>query len=241
MSKKSDNRMKAWWHTPLGRHVMHGEQQALAALDGRFFGYFQLQIGGGEKILPACGRPVSQSLVSADGDVEAHAESLPFKSHSIDNLLLLHVLETASDPHQVLRESERILAADGTLMLCSFNPVSLWGMQRLLSWQDAPPWDGHFFSQTRIRDWLALLNFEVQYQQRLLFRPPLHNERWLEACRFADRWGRRLWPWFGGVTLLVATKRTIPLTPVRQAWRGRRLFPGTPLVNKPITRNAKHG
>lgn len=230
-----------WWHSPLGECLLSAEQDILNHMEQPLLGYFYLQLGGNSLCLPEANRPIKQCLLADNGDVLAKPEALPFKSHSIDNMLILHVLERAQDPHQLLRETERVLAADGKLILCSFNPFSLWGLRRLFSWQDKPPWDGHFFTQTRIKDWLALLNFEVIEQHKVVFRPPFRHPGWLAGSSFIERWGRRLWPWLGAVSVMVATKRTIPLNPIRESWRQRRLFPTPKLVNKPLTREQPHG
>ena len=241
MNHSDSKDIERWWQSPLGQQLLMVERELVSQLDEPLPGYFFLQLGGGESCLPLSNRASSHCLVAPEGDVQAEAESLPFKSHSIDNLLLLHVLERSRDPHQLLREAERVLAADGKLILCCFNPFSLWGLRRLFSWQDSPPWDGHFFSQTRIRDWLALLNFEVTEQHKAVYRPPFRHSRWMQGSLFMERWGRRLWPWLGGVSVMVAAKRTIPLTPVRESWRKRRLFPTPGLVNKPLTRERNNG
>lgn len=232
--------LEAWWQTPLGQTVAEAEQELLTRLTSPFYGFFQLQMGGIES-LPALNRTLSTTLLAQRGDIYANTDALPFKSHSIDNLLMVHILEFATDPHQVLREAERVLTADGKLVLCCFNPVSLWGLRRLFSMQDVAPWHGHFFSQTRIRDWLSLLNFEVIEHHRVLFRAPFKNEKWLRRWQFIERWGKRFWPLLGGVSVIVASKRSIPLTPVREEWRKRRLFPSPSLVNKPITRDNHNG
>src|SRR3569832_2439994 len=46
--------------------------------------------------------------VEAPGRVQADPMFLPFESQSLDLLLLPHVLEFSSNPHQVLREAERV-------------------------------------------------------------------------------------------------------------------------------------
>jgi SAM-dependent methyltransferase len=241
MADKKRFQINDWWQSPLGHFVSALERENVAGLSSPILGYFSIQIGGGSRYRPLSSRSANQSWVSTKGDLNAWPEALPFKSHSIDNLLLLHVLEYADDPHQVLREAERVLAADGKLILCCFNPISLWGLRRLFSWQDAPPWHGYFFTKTRVKDWLALLSFEVIEQHKILFRPPFKNSRWLEASGFLERWGQRLWPWFGAVSVMVATKRTIPLNPLRGNKSQRHFFPSPGLVNKPITRDNKHG
>jgi len=224
-----------WWQSPLGHSVLDQEKTAIQSLTSHFHGHYQLQTGTERSLLPSLPRSCVQKVMASSADVYGDCKSLPFKCHSIDTLLLSHVLEFSSDPHQVLREAERVLVSDGTIILCSFNPWSLWGLRRLFSWQDIPPWQGTFFSQTRIKDWLALLNFEVITTERLLFRPPVQSAKWFQRFKLIERWGKRLWPLFSGVSILIATKRTIPLTPVTMPWRAKQLFP-SPLTQRPVSR-----
>jgi len=235
---KTDNEqtMTDWWQSPLGQHVLMQEQSLLQLLSPHFHGYFQLQTGLKQSLLPQLSKPSIQKVMAPSADIYGDSSALPFKCHSIDTLLLPHVLEFSSDPHQVLREAERVLVSDGILVLCCFNPWSLWGLRRLFSWQDGPPWQGVFFSQTRIKDWLALLNFEVVTAKKYLFQPPLSSPKWLNKLSLMERWGQRLWPAFAGATILIATKRTIPLTPSPQRWRAQPLFPSGRLIGKPATR-----
>lgn len=230
-----------WWQSPLGQHVLMQEKALLKSLVSHFYGYYQLQIGIDKRMLPEVSIPSQQKIMAKSADVEGNSEALPFKCHSIDTLLLSHELEFSADPHQVLREVERVLVADGTLILCCFNPWSLWGLRRLFSWQSNPPWHGHFFSQSRIKDWLALLNFEVITIERFLFCPPVRSEKWLGCFAFMERVGMRIWPAFSGARIMVAKKRTIPLTPVTMNWRTGQLFPTGRLVNKPVTREKING
>lgn len=240
MTENKHPDMASWWQSPMGQTLAGAETELLNQLSSAFYGSTQLQLGGSD-MLPALNKLLKRTLLSSAGDVNAKPEALPFKCHSIDNLMLLHVLEFHTDPHQVLREAERVLTADGKLLLFCFNPISLWGLQRLFSWQDVAPWHGHFFTQTRIQDWLALLNFEVIEQHRLFFRPTFTSEKWMQRTVFMERWGKRLWPYFGSVNLLVATKRTIPLNPLRSEKLRAQFFPGPRLINKPITRDNPNG
>lgn len=240
---KADHRKKMadWWQSPLAMSILDDEQRLFQANAHHFFGYVQLQLGASQPLLPKVNRPCIQHVMAERADFDGCYESLPIKWHSIDTLLLSHVLEFSSDPHQILREAERVLVSDGTLVLSHFNPWSLWGIRRLFSWQDRPPWQGHFFSMARLKDWLALLNFDVVRVERTMFRPPIRSSKWFQRCAFMERWGRRLWPIFSGVTVVVATKRTIPMTPVRQGWQTNRLFPAGRLANKPVVREQNDG
>jgi SAM-dependent methyltransferase len=236
-----EKKMLSWWQNSLGQSILRQEKTALRALSNHFYGNYQFQLGIEQRLLPDVSRNTLQKVLSKTGDVEACYQALPLKCHCLDTLLLVHVLEFSVDPHQVLREVERVLVADGTVVLCCFNPWSLLGLRRLISWQDQPPWQGRFFSQTRIRDWLALLNFEVIATERLMFQPAFSSEKWLARFSPMERWGKRLWPVFSGVTILVAKKRTIPLTPITPRWHKKQLFPPRQLVNKPATREKSNG
>ncbi len=240
---KTDHKKKMvdWWQSSLGGSILDAERSIFQSNVKFFFGYIQLQLGLAQSLLPDVSRPCIQKVIAGQADIDGCYESLPIKWHSIDTLLLSHVLEFSSDPHQILREAERVLVADGTLVLCHFNPWSLWGIRRLFSWQDRPPWQGHFFSLARIKDWLALLNFDVVMIERTMFRPPIRSAKWFERCAFLERWGKRLWPVFSGVTIVIATKRTIPLTPITSRWQTKQLFPSGTLVNKPVIREKKNG
>ena len=227
--------MADWWQSPLGRHIVSEERALLASFPLYFHGYYQIQIGDCEGLLPSLSGSYVQKTMSPLADFEGRINALPFKSRSIDTLLLPHVLEFSDDPHQVLREVERVLDIDGTVLLFIFNPWSLWGLRRLVSRKKAAPWYGYFFSRTRIKDWLSLLNFEVVETRALLFHPPINNEAWFKRLGFIARWCSRCGGLFSGATLLIAQKRTIPLTPIKHGWRTRSLFPSS-LTPKPVSR-----
>jgi SAM-dependent methyltransferase len=233
--------MTTWWHSPLGQALQDKEQIAITSLQNPIYGDVNVQLGGTRPCFPATTQSRSECLVGDDGSIMAHAEALPFRSKSVDNLLLLHVLEHAADHHQLLREADRVLAADGKIILFCFNPFSLWGLRSLFSRNDSRPWNGHFFMLHRIKDWLALLNFDVIEQQKLMYCPPFSNTRWLNKCEYLERYGQRWWSCLGGVNIVVAVKRTIPLTPAKAKWQKRKLFMGPNLVSKPLTRNTRHG
>tara|TARA_R110000772_G_scaffold266591_1_gene389251 strand:- start:436 stop:1170 length:735 start_codon:yes stop_codon:yes gene_type:complete len=234
-------KMITWWKSPLGCSVIKQEKSVLQSLSSYFHGNYQFQLGIGQRLLPQVPLSRMQKIMAQSADVEGRNESLPFKCRCLDTLLLVHTIEFSPDPHQVLREAERVLVADGTLVLCYFSPWSFWGLRRLFALKAAPPWHGHFFSQTRIKDWLGLLNFEVVAAKRVVYFPPIQSERWLTRALILEQLGRRLWPVFSGVTVVVATKRTIPLTPITMYQHVKHLFPTGSLISKPVSREKKNG
>ncbi|MGM0481611.1 MAG: class I SAM-dependent methyltransferase [Pseudomonadota bacterium] len=111
---------------------------------------------------------ISPTAASSSGShvtVRAQLEHLPIKNASIEQIIMPFVLEFSRDPHQILREANRVLVDDGYILLTGFNPLS----PALLSgWlpgkQKSLPWAGRYFTALRVRDWLSLLGYElVQY------------------------------------------------------------------------------
>ena len=234
--KEQDREMTQWWQSSLARYIQSQEQQWLKYQQAKLHGFFQLQLGGQSLILPTSLRPCYQALMGSSGQFYAQSEQLPFKSDSVDVMLLQHVVEFSRQPHQLLREADRVLNEDGTLVVLCFNPFSVWGLRRLFSWQDSLPWRGQFFSRQRLKDWLSLLDFDVVEARSIIYCPPWQNERWIKRGGFLERWGRRLWPYLGGVTAIVAKKRTFLVTPLPSRWQNRKLFPRPQLVNPSATR-----
>ena len=143
-------------------------------------------------------------------------DALPFPSQSLDLVVLPHALELARDPHETLREVERVLVPEGRLVIAGFNPASLWGLrqrighlrQRLgLGGRMFMPNEGEFIGYWRLRDWLRLLSFEVEVGRFGCWRPPFGGSSWLEGWGWTERAGERWWPVLGAVYFVVAVKR----------------------------------
>jgi hypothetical protein len=127
----------------------------------------------------------------------------------------------------VLREAERSLIPDGHLVIIGFNPWSLWGVRRLLSWRSQEmPWNARFLSMNRIKDWLSLLGFDTLHCRYLFQRPPIRNSRMLGRLQFLEPTHGNDRMLLAGAYILVARKRTVILTPLKAVRNGRRqLFP----------------
>jgi SAM-dependent methyltransferase len=224
-----------WYQTRLGQRLAGVEQAALEAQLGNCFGYHLVQVGDLPGLDAGAATRIPHRLVLDHGGtpragLRAWPQALPLAADSVDVVVLAHTLEFSADPHGVLREADRILVPEGHLAILCFSPTSLWGLARLgrraLSRRPPVPWCGHFFTQRRLRDWLALLGFEALGAERLFFRPPLAHEKLMTLIEPVERWGDRFWPWLGAAYLLLARKRVIALTPVRPRWRPRRALVG---------------
>ena len=135
------------------------------------FGFELLQVGawGPARHLLSAARTQHTTLLAptpaAGVTLCSPLTSLPFASDSIDAILLPHTLELVQDPYAVLREAERVLVAEGCLLICGFNPWSGWGARRVFGqFFRRPPFPPHtrrLLAERRLRDWMALLDFEV--------------------------------------------------------------------------------
>ena len=123
-----------WLQTQQGRYVMDWEMERIDTLVVDLFGYNALQLGLPELDLLAHNRIPLRQVAGETGkvDVVCDLRELPFAANSIDLVVLPHVLEFHDNPHQILREVERILIPDGQLVVTGFNPLSLWGLRRRL-------------------------------------------------------------------------------------------------------------
>jgi SAM-dependent methyltransferase len=222
LESMADTVRQDWFEGPLGVRVLR-EEAALAtlALD-TVFGFELLQVGawGPARHLLAGARTQHTTLVApelAPGvTLCAPLDTLPFRSDSIDAILLPHTLELVEDPYAVLREAERVLTGEGCLMICGFNPFSGWGARRVFGQYFGrpafPPHTERMLSERRLRDWVALLGFDVDSVHGYLGFLPLkggagevHPRRALTA----------------GAYLLKARKRVSTLTLIRPRRRVR--------------------
>jgi len=243
-------RLCEWFDTPLGRSLQATEAHRLRAVLPHLYGTVALQLGhiGRHDLMEGVVAPTRILLDVPDthgfnnvAPVHGVADALPFETRSVDLVLLPHTLEFSPDPHQVLREVQRVLAPEGHVVILGFNPFSLWGLWRLFAHKHGrAPWCGQFLHLARVKDWLALLEFSPTQGKMLYYRPPLTNERVMERLFLLEKAGDRWWPMAAGVYLLVAKKRVPGMTALRPVWKTQRT-PVTAVI-RPVARGLRrHG
>ncbi|HSS45866.1 MAG TPA: methyltransferase domain-containing protein [Burkholderiales bacterium] len=210
-----------WFETPLGQYLLEQEQTYFDKTVADVFGFNAVQLGLAHHDFLRMSRIPLR--VSAGPDIEARVKLdfplLPFATNSIDLLMLPHVLEFSDNPHQILREAERVLLPEGQLIICGFNPRSLWGLSRQFGQSSGEyPWCGRFISLPRVKDWLALLGFEMTAGRLGCYVPPFRQEKWLRRFRFLEAAGDRWWAIAGGVYFLQAIKRVQGLRLIKPNW-----------------------
>lgn len=230
--------LRSWYQGPLGQWLLEFERAQFEDVLSELFGYFLVQVGAVmEDYLLGASRiryhvvldeqwPPSRpdSETARIHGMYGNADLLPLQNDSVDVVVLPHTLEFEPSPHQVLREVERVLVSEGHVVILGFNPWSAWGVRRLAGkWRrQPPPWCGSFRGAMRIRDWLALLGFDVEMTRYGFFRPPIGHPGVMNRLEWLERLGSRWWPYLGGAYIIVARKRVVALTPIRPRWRPRR-------------------
>ena len=221
----------AGWHAfRQGGALAAAINQQLVPWWQQIFGYYLLQVGNLSCQLDTTSARLRHHIsVSPSPEIGpmllAEPDALPIQSASIDAVLLSHCLEFQADPHHVIREAHRVLMADGYLLVTGFNPYSLLGACQFLPWLKRElPWQGHFFSASRIKDWLHLVGFEVLSEERFFASAMVATE--FRAGRW-QRFSERYLNYFAANYMLVARKRELPLTPIRPKWQVQRGYPAT--------------
>lgn len=172
----------------------------------KLFGFHLLKLGrlSAELATHKCAIQHQINLAPQGENIQIYADphQLPLLNKSIDVCLLAHALNYSPDPHRLLREVDRVIVDDGWLILSNFNPFSLLGMASCIpKLNRRPPYTARMFSSIRLTDWLKLLNYEICEQF---------------SCHILP-WNQKNSPHphltiFGCFHLIIARKRTIPMT-----------------------------
>ena len=240
------DKLSIWFMSPLGKIVFSSEKEQLENILPGLFGYHILQFGYAAELDFLNSSRISNKIVLFLEDSEINkkinmpirtiAEDLPITMDSIDVVLLPHILEYSKDAHKLLREIDRVLTPEGYAVIIGINPFSLWGLWHMIfCWWNKMPWSGHLISVSRMKDWLSLLDFEIEKVKYFFFSPPLSNVKLLKKFLPLERLGKYCYPIFGGLYIVVAKKRVAPLTPIRMKWQQKQNLLGTEFV-KPTSR-----
>lgn len=234
------NVQHAWFNSTAGRYLQAKEQALYDQAVFDLFGFNALQMGCLQMDLLRNSR-IPNRYKSSEFDTSSlgnhlrcYDDFLPFADMSLDLLLLPHRLEFSERPHQTLREAERVMMPDGHLLISGFNPLSSWGatagLNKLVSRKNYFPWNGQFIGLTRMKDWLALMGFEILSVEMCCHVPPFEQAAWHKRFVFMDKASERCCTMLGGVYFIVAKKRVVGMTPIKPNWKN------TPLKSALVSR-----
>ncbi len=232
--------LEAWLDGPLGQRLMDLELRVVTEVLEDVFGTQLLQIGQwgpADGFLQAARtrRGALLDIRPDSADLCAEPEHLAVASHSVDAVLLPHTLERSADPHQVLREADRVLLADGRLIVAGFSPVGPLGLRRLFGRRPFPPDCIQIVRQKRLLEWLSVLGYEAVSQRRFFYALPFFTAKWTGHNDRMERLGSRYCSRLACAYVLHARKRVFRIVPVGPILRRRR--PAVVGLAEPSTRN----
>ncbi|TYK64708.1 class I SAM-dependent methyltransferase [Colwellia echini] len=234
----------SWQDLPNGRLIKKAIESELSPWWPKFFGYHVAKLGALSAEVEIVNSTIKHQVCVCNQNTYSKSHSndinssevnltrvvgdiddLPLQKHSVDVCLLSHALEFSLDPHHVVREANRVLIPNGYLVITGFNPISLAGLNRLLPYRrKKSPWNEHFFTPMRVKDWLHLMGFEVLADQRSLHSSLTGK---LTTEKLDNKWhhfAKNYLPSLGSVYVIVAKKRVLPLTPIKPRWQIRPEF-----------------
>jgi SAM-dependent methyltransferase len=234
------SQLDLWFSTEFGQKMLSVQRDLIDERLSQCFGYHLLQMSVSEssQLFHDCRvqrqyryvtnpSQLKRSIKTGEGApvqvIQGGYEQLPFDSNSIDVVVLHHVQEFIENPHQLLREAQRVVVPRGNIIVVGFNPWSALGAySRVAKYLPNSVWHNHLISCRRICDWLSLLGFDVSTKQYGFCTPNILKEKMK----------MRLMPSlasvpFGNFYCISAIKQQLNLTRIKPVWRtNRRAFHG---------------
>lgn len=224
--------LRQFYATPLGRSAEHAISMALASVWARLpnerlvgLGYplpyldrFRADTERTFSFMPARQGAVSWPAGEASASALVFEEELPLPDAAVDRVLMVHALEFAESPAEMLKEAWRIMAPNGRLILVVPNRRGIWAR-----FEHTPFGSGRPYSRGQLTGLLRETNFTPGALTEALFFPPSKSKAMLKAHAACERAGRALWPLFAGVLVIEAQKRLYQGLPVARR-ASRRVF-----------------
>lgn len=224
---------KSWQELPNGAAILSAIEERLQPWWQKFFGYHLLKIGALSDSVNTSDSPIKHQVTCCLNKCDEHQKAriigelddLPLLEHSVDVCLLSHALEFSLDPHHVIREANRVLIPNGYLIITGFNPMSLAGANRAIPYRKKQtPWNEHFFSPMRVKDWLHLMGFEILNDERFLHSSLVGKMSEHAMANYWRKFANNYLTSLGSVYVIIAKKRVLPLTPIKPKWQIRSKF-----------------
>jgi SAM-dependent methyltransferase len=144
-------------------------------------------------------------------------DQLPLLESTVDLAVVVHGLEFAEAPQEMLNEVWRVMAPQGRLLLVVPNRRGLWAAS-----ESTPFGHGQPFSRGQIGALLKEAKFSPLQWQGAIYAPPFAGNALIAGASALDVVGKRTLPRFSGVTIVEAQKQVYAFSTGRKA---RRLVP----------------
>lgn len=223
--------LDCWYQQELGRCLVAAEKHALDNVIKNLFGYYIVQINGPNVVNFLSASPILNKVrmdeeMSAGfrgWQVRATRHNLPLVPKSVDVIVLPHVLEFSSTPHEILKNTYQSLVLGGRVVILGFNPISLWGVMK--NWRNHLPSDFNWMRQGKLIRLLSRLGFGIEHTETTFYRPAFLSEKNLDRSLFMEAIGPLCWSNAGAVYIIVAQKVKSAVTFIQApAFKRRKIF-----------------
>lgn len=241
--------LEQWWEGPVGQALLCEEQPFIDSNLRHLYGFHLMQLAVSRKFDLTTASTINHRFslspvpISSHGGAnglctgQADLERIPLGTETIDVALLHHVLEFSPHPHQLLRETARVLIPRGYVAIVGFNPFSWFGLFKQFGrlFTNYSHWRHHSLRLGRVVDWLRLLDFEPVCIHHGFYRWPIAHPHFMKRTRWIERLARRTQLPMGGFYFILARKDVVAMTPLKPSWK--RFKPVTGFVGaQPSTR-----
>jgi SAM-dependent methyltransferase len=145
----------------------------------------------------------------------------PVDTGAVDKLIMMHGLESATNPVTLLAEAYRVLGPGGRAMFVVPNRAGLWSRS-----DETPFGFGRPYTLGQLDAQLREHGFTVEKSSAALFQPPSPKRFWLRTGPMWEKMGRGLPMALAGGVLIVEASKQVPAP--RKPGLGAR-------VKKPLT------
>lgn len=222
LAKIDYSNINEWYSSKAGLKLAKDIEQALSDSLLQCFGYYAVQIGCPNLANVLVEKSRVRHHFSLDtfshADMAARHEQLPIATDSVDLVISAHALAFSSQPHEILREIDRVLVPEGKLIIIEMNPLSFWGLRHFVQgWLEKMPWTGRLYSHKRLRDWLAILGFKEINALKVHYELPLAHP--YKFTNWLSKATKRWLPLLSALNVLVYEKSITPITPIKSMWK----------------------
>ena len=220
--------LRKFYESPLGRVAARGIGAIVSARWSRCAGLSIAGIGFAPPylddlrtdavrvlaLMPAAQGVVHWPAPEASSSALVDTSMLPLPDGCIDRALVVHALEVADMPGEMLAEVWRVLTPGGRMIVVAPSRAGVWARS------DSTPFgDGRPYSRGQLRELLDEANFAPILWTEALYMPPFRRPILLRAAAMFERACRWLSLPGGGVHVVEATKQVYRPVPVRRSVR----------------------
>jgi len=222
--------LREFYATRLGRAAENSVSRALSALWSEINNEHMLGLGfpvpwlerfavDAERsicLMPAGQGALHWPVNGNSSTLLSHDDEFPFRDSIFDRILMMHFLEHAENANECLDEAWRVLSPGGKLIIVVPNRRGVWAR-----FENTPFGTGKPYSRGQLDKALKEARFTPEIWSDALHFPPSEREFSLRISSGIERFGRRVWPVFGGAICVCATKRLYQGIPVTSRARRR--------------------